>query len=184
MRDQGRWPQPAGQDQAERLAACLERAAQALAPQVAAPAEPAPPPAPKTRPAHGPLVLFADGGSRGNPGPAGAGAALMDPAGQQVAAWHRYLGITTNNVAEYQALIMGLEGALDLGVAELLVRLDSELLVRQLQGVYQVKSPHLRPLFAQARALAGRFAVIQFQHIPREQNAIADRLANLAMDQR
>ncbi|CAO0823639.1 ribonuclease HI [Desulfarculales bacterium] len=131
----------------------------------------------------GPMVLHADGGSRGNPGPAGAGAALLDVSGGLVAAWHRYLGKTTNNVAEYQALILGLEGAADLGVRHLLVRLDSELLIRQLQGRYQVKSPHLKPLFEQARQLTRSFASIKFQHISREQNAIADRLANLAMDQ-
>lgn len=182
LRVRGRWPDLEPGESPAELAALLEGAAQALAPQAQEP--PAPPPDPLARPAQGAMVLHADGGSRGNPGPAGAGAALLDARGQQVATWHRYLGLATNNVAEYQALIMGLEGALDLGVAELTVRLDSELLVRQLQGRYQVKSPHLKPLFAQARALAGRFARISFQHIPREQNAIADRLANLAMDRR
>lgn len=183
LRDLGRWPDLAPGEDSARLAALLEEAAQTLAPRTPAAPAPVPPAAPPGRIAPGAMVLHADGGSRGNPGPAGAGAALLDAAGRQVAAWRRYLGITTNNVAEYQALIMGLEGALDLGVSQLLVRLDSELLVRQLQGRYQVKSPHLKPLFAQARALAGRYASIQFQHIPREQNAIADRLANLAMDQ-
>ncbi|MFH1035980.1 MAG: ribonuclease HI family protein [Pseudomonadota bacterium] len=187
LRAAGRWPElEPGEDPAE-LAASLERAAQALAPQAApAPSQPlaaAPPPGPLDK-SSAPLILHADGGSRGNPGPAGAGAALLDAAGAQVAAWHRYLGKATNNVAEYQALILGLEGALDLGVSQLLVRLDSELLVRQLQGRYQVKSPLLKPLYEQARALCRRFAGIKFQHIPREQNAIADRLANLAMDER
>lgn len=179
LKTNGRWPQPASAGQAADLAACLEWAAQALAP---APAAPAPPPSPPARSAAGSLVLFADGGSRGNPGPAGAGAVLVDSAGRQVATWHRYLGHATNNVAEYQALIMGLEGVLDLGATELAVRLDSELLVRQINGAYQVKSPQLKPLYQQARALAGRFARISFQHIPREQNVVADRLANLAMD--
>jgi ribonuclease HI len=184
LRELGRWPDwEPGEDPAQ-LAGCLERAAQALAPEpVAAPLSvvPSPPGPLDTR---GPMVLHADGGSRGNPGPAGAGAALLDAGGGQVASWHRYLGLATNNLAEYQALILGLEGALDLGVGELLVRLDSELLVRQLQGRYQVKSPHLKPLYEQARALVRRFASVKFQHIPREQNAIADRLANLAMDRR
>jgi ribonuclease HI len=187
LRDLGRWPDwEPGEDPAD-LAGCLERAAQALAPALAP--EPVPIPAAPAPPgpldsATGTMVLHADGGSRGNPGPAGAGAALLDAEGGQVASWHRYLGVATNNVAEYQALILGLEGALDLGVSELLVRLDSELLVRQLQGRYQVKSPHLKPLYEQARALVRRFASVKFQHIPREQNAIADRLANLAMDRR
>ncbi len=183
LRRLGRWPELEPHEDPEGLASCLERAAQVLAPADLAPPAAAPPPPGPLDPAVGPMVLHADGGSRGNPGPAGAGAALIDAGGGQVAAWHRYLGKTTNNVAEYQALLMGLEGALDLGVRELLVRLDSELLVRQLQGRYQVKSPHLKPLYEQARQLARRFASIKFQHIPREQNAIADRLANLAMDQ-
>lgn len=185
LRASGRWPQPDSPQEAELLAACLEQAAQALAPAQVSPIEPAqasPPPPAASLVGHA-LILHADGGSRGNPGPAGAGAALLDPAGHQLAAWHRYLGIATNNVAEYQALILGLQGALELGVTELLVRLDSELLVRQLQGRYQVKSPQLKPLFGQARALAARLGRVSFQHIPREQNAIADRLANLAMDQ-
>ena len=164
---------------AEELAGCLEAAARALPPEPPAPPQPDAGPAASS----GPLVLHADGGSRGNPGPAGAGAVLLDAAGRQLASWHRFLGVATNNVAEYQALILGLEGALARGVTRLEVRLDSELLVKQMKGLYQVKSPHLKPLHAQARALARRFERLAFRHIPREQNALADRLANLAMDQ-
>jgi ribonuclease HI len=132
----------------------------------------------------GRLILHADGGSRGNPGPAGAGAWLTTPDGQEAASLNRYLGVTTNNVAEYQALIMGLEAALAQGARSLAVRLDSELLIRQMQGRYQVKAPHLKPLYARARALAVRFDSITFTHIPREQNSVADALANQAMDRR
>jgi ribonuclease HI len=127
-------------------------------------------------------ILHADGGSRGNPGPAGAGAALLDCAGQEVALLKRYLGVTTNNVAEYQGLILGLEAALARGIERLEVRLDSELLVRQLQGRYKVKAPHLLPLYQEAKSLLARFASARLTHIPRAQNALADALANQAMD--
>ncbi|MFH1057426.1 MAG: ribonuclease HI family protein [Pseudomonadota bacterium] len=126
--------------------------------------------------------LHADGGSRGNPGPAGAGAALLDPSGRQVGAWSRYLGRVTNNVAEYQALLLGLGEAAKLGVRRLEVRLDSELLVRQIGGQYKVKSPALQPLFAEARRLLAGFERASVRHIPREQNHLADALANQAMD--
>jgi len=129
------------------------------------------------------LVLNADGGSRGNPGPAGAGAVLADPDGDMVAELQRYLGETTNNVAEYHGLILGLEEALRLGCREITVRLDSELIVRQLQGRYKVKSPKLKPLYAQARKLLAAFAAAEVEHVRREHNREADRLANLAMDQ-
>jgi ribonuclease HI len=96
----------------------------------------------------------------------------------------RYLGVATNNVAEYQGLIMGLRAALDRGVARLEVRLDSELLVRQLQGRYKVKAPHLVPLYQEAKALLARFELAQVTHIPRSQNTLADKLANQAIDDR
>jgi len=130
-----------------------------------------------------PFVLHSDGAARGNPGPAGAGAVLYDPDGREVARLHRYLGETTNNVAEYQALLLGLEAALARGVTHLAVRLDSELIVRQLQGAYRVKAPHLKPLFQQARDLLGRFQGVEVAHVPRAQNAVADKLANQAIDQ-
>ncbi len=128
--------------------------------------------------------LFCDGGARGNPGPAGAGAVLLDPAGGQAAALSRYLGVATNNLAEYQGLIMGLEEALAQGARELRVFADSELMVRQLNGQYQVKSPHLKPLHQKARALLARFARVEVGHVRREENSAADRLANQAMDRR
>ncbi len=184
----GRLPQPEelGVDAGE-LARCLERAGQAMG---SVPAKlpfspPAPSPAPPRAPGQepGPHILHADGGSRGNPGPAGAGAVLLDPQGGEVALLKRYLGQTTNNVAEYHGLLMGLEEALRLGVRRLEVRLDSELLVRQLNGQYKVRAPHLLPLYEEARALLARFERARLVHVPRAQNALADELANQAMDE-
>jgi ribonuclease HI len=130
----------------------------------------------------GRLVLHADGGSRGNPGPAGAGAVLTTADGEEVAGLSRFLGTATNNVAEYQALIMGLEEARRRGCRELEVRLDSELIVRQLSGRYRVKSPHLKPLYDRARELLAGFGRVRVSHVAREHNQKADRLANQAMD--
>ena len=130
------------------------------------------------------LVLFADGGSRGNPGPAGAGAVLLDPQGNTVEELSRFLGQTTNNVAEYEGLIMGLEAARKHGAASLAVRLDSELLVKQLNGQYRVKAPNLKPLFEKARKIISAFDKVDVGHVRREFNKEADRLANLAMDRR
>jgi len=130
------------------------------------------------------LTLQADGGARGNPGPAGAGAVLYDADGKEVAALSRFLGRATNNEAEYRALIMGLTEAQRLGAGELTVKLDSELIVRQLQGRYRVKAPGLKPLFAEARRLLQPFAKVSIMHVPRADNARADELANQAMDRR
>ena len=129
------------------------------------------------------LTLHSDGGSRGNPGPAGAGAVLYDDQGQEVAALSRYLGRTTNNEAEYQALLMGLKRAQELGAQRLTVKMDSELIVRQLEGKYRVKAPGLKPLYAEAKRLLQGFASVTIQHIRREFNKRADELANQAMDQ-
>ena len=127
-------------------------------------------------------LLFSDGGSRGNPGPAGAGFVLTKPDGVVITSGSEALGITTNNIAEYTALIRGLEAAQRKQVTELSCYLDSELIVKQLSGEYRVKKPELKPLFAKVRQLAAGFASIEFTHIPREQNKEADRLANVAMD--
>lgn len=129
------------------------------------------------------LVLFADGGSRGNPGPAGAGAVIYDDQGGELAALSKFLGRATNNVAEYQALLLGLEHAKLLGAGGLTVKLDSELLVRQINGQYRVKSPHLKPLYQKALALLRNFSPVTIIHVRREQNRRADELANRAMDQ-
>ncbi len=128
------------------------------------------------------LTIFADGGSRGNPGPAGAGAVLYDGDGQEVAALSKYLGKATNNVAEYQALILGLKRARDLGAAQVTIKMDSELVVRQIQGRYKVKAPGLKPLYAKAMRLLRGFEKMTISHIPRGENRRADELANKAMD--
>ncbi|MEJ5328637.1 MAG: ribonuclease HI family protein [Desulfobaccales bacterium] len=127
--------------------------------------------------------LYVDGASRGNPGPAGAGVVLLDPAGQVAAEASRFLGRTTNNVAEYQALLLGLELARRHGVTYLEIFADSELLVRQLTGRYQVRSPHLKPLYQAARQALTSIPAWRLTHVPRQQNQAADRLANAAIDQ-
>lgn len=128
------------------------------------------------------LIINADGGSRGNPGPAGAGAVLYDQDGQEVAALSKYLGKATNNVAEYEALILGLAKASELGAGQVSIKMDSELVVRQIQGRYKVKAPGLKPLYAKAKRLLQDFDKMTILHIPRAENSRADELANLAMD--
>jgi len=127
------------------------------------------------------LTLHSDGASRGNPGEAGAGAVLVDGKGNIVAELSRYIGKATCNVAEYRALIMGLEEAIARGATEVECRTDSELMAKQLQGVYKVKSPHLRKLASEALALAGRFEKFSIRHIDRGKNRNADGLANQAI---
>jgi ribonuclease HI/probable phosphoglycerate mutase len=128
--------------------------------------------------------LFTDGASRGNPGQAGAGALLLDAEGRELAARSLYLGECTNNVAEYRALLLGLETALEQGCARLDIRLDSELIVRQLQGRYQVKNHALKPLFQEVSNLLARLESWTVAHVPREQNKRADQLANQGVDSR
>lgn len=128
------------------------------------------------------FVLHADGAARGNPGPAGAGALLLNDRGEVVAELSRALGRATNNRAEYEALVMGLEEAKRRGATELVVRLDSELVVRQLRGEYRVKHKGLQPLAQRALRLLSELPSFRLEHVPRERNAIADRLANEAID--
>jgi len=129
------------------------------------------------------VVVEADGGSRGNPGPAGYGAVVRDAeTGEVLAERKESLGRTTNNVAEYRGLIAGLQAAAELGATSVAVRLDSKLIVEQMNGRWQVKHAGLRPLAREAVALRGQFPEITFDWIPREQNKHADRLANEAMD--
>jgi ribonuclease HI len=128
-------------------------------------------------------TAYIDGGSRGNPGPAGYGVQIVDDAGQVVAELHEALGRATNNVAEYQGLLAALGWALNRGLQSLHVRSDSELLVRQLKGEYRVKNPGLQPLYQEALARATRIGKVTFEHVGRELNREADRLANLAMDE-
>ncbi|WP_139811471.1 reverse transcriptase-like protein, partial [Mycobacterium avium] len=129
------------------------------------------------------VVIEADGGSRGNPGPAGYGAVVWTPdRGTVLAENKQAIGRATNNVAEYRGLIAGLDDALKLGATEAEVYLDSKLLVEQMSGRWKVKHPDLIELHAQARGLAARFDRISYSWIPRERNSHADRLANEAMD--
>ena len=127
--------------------------------------------------------IHIDGAARGNPGPAGVGLLIMGPDGQVVERVHRAIGEATNNVAEYRALLLALERAQALGYRDLMVYSDSELLVRQLQGRYQVKHPGLRTLYGTAKERIAGFRRFAIQHVPREQNAEADALANRAIDE-
>lgn len=129
------------------------------------------------------VVIEADGGSRGNPGPAGYGAVVWSQDRRTVLAETKQaIGRATNNVAEYRGLIAGLDDALNLGAGDVSVLMDSKLVVEQMSGRWRVKHPDLVELHAQARSLAAQFRRISFSWIPREQNAYADRLANEAMD--
>jgi ribonuclease HI len=128
--------------------------------------------------------LYCDGASRGNPGQAGAGAILIDAGGEIRGQYSEYLGQTTNNVAEYQALILGLRMARELGVKKIQVFADSELLVRQLKGQYRVKAAHLLPLYGVVQKARQEFVAFEIAHVPRELNSQADRLANRAIDQK
>ena len=127
-------------------------------------------------------ILNTDGGARGNPGPAGIGIVLRDANGDLIAEKARAIGRATNNVAEYTALIEGLELALENDVTEVKVFLDSALVVAQVKGEWKIKKDALRVLAVRARALMGRFERASIDHVPREQNEDADALANQAMD--
>jgi ribonuclease HI len=128
--------------------------------------------------------LFTDGAARGNPGPAGAGAVIISPDGHVVAKVGKFLGDETNNVAEYMGLLIGLKRAKAMGIKELDVLADSELMVKQLNGDYAVKAEHLKPLHDEAKALFKAFNEIEIRHIPREENAQADAMSNRAIDER
>jgi len=128
------------------------------------------------------LIAHSDGGARGNPGPAGYGVVIQDQAGRKIAALSQYLGHQTNNFAEYQGLIAALEYALQQGHKALKVVSDSELLVRQIKGVYKVKNATLKELHGRAKQLIAQLDWFSIDHALREQNREADRLANEAMD--
>lgn len=129
------------------------------------------------------VIVEADGGSRGNPGPAGYGTVVRDATdGQPLVERAESLGTVTNNVAEYRGLIAGLQAAAELSAAEVAVRMDSKLVVEQMSGRWRVKNVDLKPLYEQARQLVGRFDRVTFDWVPRERNKHADRLANEAMD--
>lgn len=128
-------------------------------------------------------TLFCDGGSRGNPGPAASGAVLLDPAGNVIEEVGLYLGIATNNVAEWNALIIGLQKAVERGIKRLAVRLDSELVVKQMRGEYRVKHVDLQPLHRRAQSLLRSFEHVDIKHVRRNENKLADGLVNQVLDQ-
>lgn len=130
----------------------------------------------------GHLIVACDGASRGNPGPAGIGVQISNEHGEVLAEIAQGIGETTNNVAEYTAVIEGLARAAELGARAVTLRSDSLLLINQLTGRYRVKAPHLEPLHRRARSIAAGFDGVSFEHVPREENSEADRLANEGVD--
>jgi len=128
-------------------------------------------------------LIYVDGASRGNPGPAAAGALILEADGKKtLATLSQSLGVATNNEAEYWALILALEKAIELGVSRVEIRADSQLVVRQITGEYKVKHPAMKTLHAKASLLLGRLSAWSAAHVPREENQEADKLANAALD--
>ena len=132
---------------------------------------------------HG-CTIFTDGGARGNPGPAAAAGVILDARGEVLAEVTDYLGETTNNVAEYRALIITLQRALELGCTRVAVKMDSELVVKQIAGLYRVKDAKMIPLHAEVRRLLGRFESQSVEHVTRASNKHADKLVNAVLDAR
>ncbi len=142
-------------------------------------------PAPAMTPNYDVLEVSSDGGSRGNPGPAAIGAVVVDPSSdppQVLAEVSECIGVATNNVAEYKALIAGIDAAAALGARRLVVRADSLLVIEQVRGRYKVKHPALKPLAAEAQRKLGAWAHVELRHVPREENTEADALVNRALD--
>jgi ribonuclease HI len=136
--------------------------------------------------AHDEVLIHCDGGARGNPGPAAIGAVVVDPSTSpptRLATVSERIGVATNNVAEYRAVIAGLEAARPYEPRVVRVRADSMLVIRQLEGAWRVKQDHLKPLYQRARALLADYEVVDLAHVPREQNSDADLLVNAALDQ-
>ena len=129
------------------------------------------------------LIIYTDGGARGNPGPSGLGVVIYNQDKQILGKYSKFLNRATNNQAEYQALILGLEKAKSLKAAEVDCYLDSKLIVEQINGKYKVKNPGLGPLFIRVWNLSQSFKKVNFYHIPREKNQEADKLVNEVMDQ-
>ena len=128
------------------------------------------------------VFLYTDGGSRGNPGPAGIGVVILDEKKKKIKDMYRYIGETTNNAAEYNALICGLEEALMLNADEVVVYMDSELATKQMSGEYRVKSTDIKPLFEKAAGMLKKFKSFEIKYIERSKNKEADKLANKAMN--
>src|SRR3989338_1195532 len=129
------------------------------------------------------VILYSDGCARGNPGVAAIGFVIYYLGGKEMVRFKHYLGITTNNQAEYKALIAGMEEALKIGAKDLVCHLDSELVVRQLTGKYKVREEGLKPLTADTLRLTAKFNRVEFVHVPREKNKLADQLVNEALDE-
>lgn len=127
------------------------------------------------------MVVYTDGVARGNPGPAAIGVIIRDSQGKLIASISQSIGLTTNNQAEYRAIIAALEKALNLGANQVDIRSDSELVVRQINGRYRVKKASLKPLYQEVRQLLDQLESFNIRHVPREQNYEADRLANNAL---
>ena len=128
------------------------------------------------------LIVCTDGGARGNPGPAAIGVSICNADGDELDAIAQTIGETTNNVAEYSAVVIGLQRAAELGARAVEVRSDSMLLVEQLNGRYKVRKPHLQALVRDVRAAAAPFERVRYKHVPRAANARADELVNQALD--
>ncbi len=128
------------------------------------------------------LIAYADGASRGNPGPAAYGAVLCDVDGNELDAWGNAIGRATNNVAEYHGAIAAVEAALERGATKLELRLDSDLVVQQVRGTYRVRKQQLKPLFDQLMGLLGELDQFEINHVYRERNIRADAMANEALD--
>ena len=128
------------------------------------------------------LIIFTDGAARGNPGPAAIGCVIQDEKGDTVARISRCLGATTNNQAEYRAVIAALEKAVSLGARQVVLYSDSELVVKQINGQYKIKNAGLRPLYSEVVSLIGKLDNFKAAYIPRERNSEADALANKALD--
>jgi ribonuclease HI len=139
---------------------------------------------PGTASGPGRLIAHTDGASRGNPGPAACAVIVTDGDGDELLRRARRLGVVTNNVAEYHGVRLALELLRELGADDVVVKLDSELVVKQLNNEFKVKHPSLKPLFEQARELMREFSAVEIQYIPRAQNKAADRLANDALDEK
>lgn len=127
--------------------------------------------------------IFSDGASRGNPGPAGIGAVARDASGREVLRLSEYLGETTNNAAEYHALVTALEKLSGTGYRKIRINSDSELLIRQISGCFKVKSKRLMPLVKRVRELLAGYESVELKHIKRDENTECDRLANLAIEE-
>lgn len=131
---------------------------------------------------HEKLIIHSDGASRGNPGKAGIGIVIFDGDGRKVEEISEYIGETTNNVAEYKSLITAAKRALEYGVKEVIFKVDSELIVKQIYHKYRVKAPHIIPLYRELQGMLVKFQEWEVIHVPREENFCADALANMGID--